>query len=67
MIVCWDVILWNLGFRYIYQEPGPCLAPPIASCPDDDEGNSVDAMNNSSLRRKLFFHGDKGTPISPVR
>ena len=24
-------------------------------------------MSSSSLRRKLFFHGDVGTPLSPVR
>ena len=24
-------------------------------------------LSNSSLRRKLFFHGDEGTPLSPVR
>jgi hypothetical protein len=26
-----------------------------------------DALSTSSLRRKLFFHGDNGTPISPVK
>ena len=24
-------------------------------------------LSTSSLRRKLFFHGDEGTPLSPVR
>ena len=32
-----------------------------------DEFCSSDMLSNSSLRRKLFFHGDEGTPISPVR
>ncbi len=29
--------------------------------------NSLDTPGNSSLRRKLFFQGDNGTPISPVK
>lgn len=32
-----------------------------------DDMCSADMLSNSSLRRKLFFHGDEGTPLSPVR
>jgi len=32
-----------------------------------DDVYASDVLSNSSLRRKLFFHGDEGTPISPVR
>jgi len=32
-----------------------------------DDLCSADLLSNSSLRRKLFFHGDEGTPLSPVR
>jgi len=32
-----------------------------------DDVCSADMLSNSSLRRKLFFHGDEGTPLSPVR
>ena len=31
-----------------------------------EDGCSGD-LSTSSLRRKLFFHGDVGTPLSPVR
>jgi len=37
------------------------------TCAPDDDNNLQDVLSNSSLRRKLFFHGDVGTPISPVR
>jgi len=32
-----------------------------------DDVCGADMLSNSSLRRKLFFHGDEGTPLSPVR
>jgi len=32
-----------------------------------DDVCSAEMLSNSSLRRKLFFHGDEGTPLSPVR
>ena len=32
-----------------------------------DESSCQTDLSNSSLRRKLFFHGDEGTPLSPVR
>ena len=32
-----------------------------------DESGSQTDLSTSSLRRKLFFHGDEGTPLSPVR
>ena len=33
----------------------------------DDQDVEEKDMSSSSLRRKLFFHGDIGTPLSPVR
>lgn len=59
-----------LGAHYVYEECETTSVPAIArlgSCQDDEDGTSQDALSNSSLRRKLFFHGDEGTPISPVR
>ena len=33
----------------------------------DTGENAQDMLSTSSLRRKLFFHGDQGTPLSPVK
>ena len=32
-----------------------------------ESGDTQADLSTSSLRRKLFFHGDEGTPLSPVR
>ena len=40
---------------------------PICRQSSAEEEAGGDALSTSSLRRKLFFHGDKGTPLSPVR
>lgn len=65
---------WNFSLvlesHYSHRDAEMAAGPSTSrqgSCHDDDDGVSQDALSNSSLRRKLFFHGEEGTPISPVR
>lgn len=60
--------LYLIGKQYIYQETQDAVQPlPEGNFSDSNDICSQDILSNSSLRRKLFFHGDEGTPISPVR
>ena len=51
------------------ESQSPLKSAALKSTPSatTDDICSADILSNSSLRRKLFFHGDKGTPLSPVR
>jgi len=62
---CW----YNDSAKAVTQSKPSLKSASLKSTPSvaADEICSADVLSNSSLRRKLFFHGDKGTPLSPVR
>jgi hypothetical protein len=56
------------GKECIYHEKQDSVQLlPESNFNDSNDLGNQDVLSNSSLRRKLFFHGDDGTPISPVR
>ena len=56
------------GKECIYHEKQDSVQLlPESNFNDSNDIGNQDMLSNSSLRRKLFFHGDDGTPISPVR
>ena len=74
---CWQCLLYAVGAQCRFDDAvklntesqSPLRSTALKSTPSvaTDDICSADVLSNSSLRRKLFFHGDKGTPLSPVR
>ena len=56
-------------FDDVVKSKSPLKSRALKSTPSvaSDDVCSAEILSNSSLRRKLFFHGAEGTPLSPVR